>query len=189
MRLDATPTCQNYEKCEGDKPITLEVAKTLNVNKTNTLHQFDSAGIVGVQSPVGKVPIVFYVKETSRSGRRGILYYDDYDSVCFMFPEYEHADWCSQPYDMKYDKVETYHNDIETWFHRNHGIFELWASVWRQWYNGQVLYRPTKKIQNCVSREGYPTKNTPVETVKEKRKSVAPIRPARKVNHSCGCNK
>lgn len=191
MRIDATAKCQKYESCEGDTPITLEVDKSINVDKTNTLHQFDSAGIVGIESPVGKVPIMFYVKEGRCKGRRGIIYYDDYDSICFTFPESEHAEWCEQPYDMKYDKVETYENEEEKWFHRNHGIFELWVSVWRKWYNGQVLYRPRKKIQGCVSKEGYPTKSKEV-VVKEKtkrEKKVAPTRPARKVTRSCGCGK
>ena len=95
MRIDASAKCEVHKTCETYSPIPVEVSKSVNVTKTNTLHQFDTAGIVGVPSPVGKVPIMFYVKEAEGRGRRGILYYDDYDSVCFMFPEVEHSEWLS----------------------------------------------------------------------------------------------
>lgn len=158
-----------------------QVAKSINVNKTNTLHQFDSASIVGVQSPVGKVPIVFYLKESQKGGRRGIIYYDDQDTVCWMYPEEEHAEWCEQPYDMKYDAVRAFDNGVESGMRRNHGIFELWVSVLRKWYNGRVLFRPTKKIQGCGNMdEGYPTLEETIDIDFEKED---------KNNTSCGCKK
>lgn len=139
-----------------------EATKSVNVTKTNTLRQFNTADIVGLPSPVGKVPIIFYVKETCHSGRRGIIYFNDLDTVSFMLPENEHAEWCEQPYDMKYDKVETWDNGTERGWRRKHGIFELWVSVLRKWYNGQIMYRPSLKIQGCGSDcDGYPAANTP----------------------------
>lgn len=191
MRIDATAKCKAYPTCETYSPISVEVSKSLNVDKTNTLHQFDTAGIVGVPSPVGKVPIVFYMKESAYSGRRGIIYYDDYDSINFMYPESEHAGWMSQPYAIKYDKLEEWDNGEEKGWHRNWGILDLWASVWRRWYNGQVMYRPRLKIQSCGHDfDGYPGKSSPVvvEEKKPSRKIITkPIK--KKVNHSCNCRK
>lgn len=191
MKIEITNNCPTKTSCEVYSPIPVEVTKSVNVDKTNTLHQFDTAGIVGVPSPVGKVPIVFYVKEGNGRGRRGIVYYDDYDSVCFMYPESEHAGWCEQPYDMKYDKLEEWDNGVEHGWHRNHGIFELWVSVWREWYNGQVMYRPKLKIQGRGhENDGYPMRSK-VVTVEEKR----PVRHVKQVNKrkvnrgSCGCRK
>ena len=190
MRIDASAKCKAYKTCETYSPIRVEVSKSLNVDKTNTLHQFDTVGIVGVPSPVGKVPIMFYVKEGAERGRRGVLYYDDYDSVCFMYPETEHAGWCKQPYALKYDKLEEWDNGVEHGWHRNHGIFDLWVSVWRKWYNGQVMYRPRLKIQGCGhDYDGYPMRSN-IEVVEEKRPTrrvKAVIK--KKTNHSCGCQK
>lgn len=190
MRIDAEAKCKPIEGCDTYSPIPVEVAKSANVTKTNTLHQFDTTGIIGVDSPVGKVPIVFYIKEGVGRGRRGIIYYDDYDSVCWMYPETEHAEWCRQPYDIKYDKVEPFDNGVESGFRRNHGILELWVSVCRKWYNGQVMYRPHLKIQGCGRRTGgYPGKST-VTVVEEKRRPHFVQKPVKhKVNHSCGCRK
>ena len=190
MKIEISNSCPANSSCEAYSSIPLEVTKSMEVDKTNTLHQFDTAGIVGVPSPVGKVPIVFYVKEGNGRGRRGIVYYDDYDSVCFMYPETEHAEWCEQPYDMKYDKLEEWETETEKGWHRNHGIFELWVSVWRHWYNGQIMYRPRLKIQNCGHEsDGYPGKSTPV-VVEEKRISRYVAKPTKKkINHSCGCRK
>lgn len=166
----------------------IRTAKSINVNKTNTLHQFDTVGIVGLQSPVGKVPIVFYVKEAEGRGRRGIVYYDDYDTVCFMFPENKHEEWCKRPYNMKYDNVEPFDNGVESGYRRNHGIFQLWVSVLRKWYNGQVMYRPTKKIKGSVDNN-YPsiTKTEEVTTVNPKVVKKTPQ--VTNINHSCGCRK
>lgn len=192
MRIDASAKCTLNSTCDSYSPIPIETAKSANVDKTNTLHQFDTVGVVGVQSPVGKVPIMFYVKEAEGRGRRGVLYYDDYDSVCFMYPESEHAEWCSQPYDMKYDALVPFDNGIESGLRRKHGIFQLWASVYREWYNGQVMYRPRLKIQGCGhDNDGYPGKST-VEVVEEKtvkrsKQIATPVK--RKINHSCGCRK
>lgn len=191
MKIDASAKCTAYPTCDSYSPIPIETAKSVDVEKTNTLHQFDTVGIVGVPSPVGKVPIMFYVKEAEGRGRRGVLYYDDYDSVCWMYPEVEHAEWCAQPYDMKYDALEPFDNGVERGLHRNHGIFELWANVYREWYNGQIMYRPHKKIQPCGHDfDGYPGKST-IEVVEEKVKKpssyTAPAK--RKINHSCGCRK
>lgn len=190
MRIDASAKCRPYPECDSYTPIPVEVTKSVNVDRTNTLHQFDTAGIIGIPSPVGKVPIVFYIKEGEGHGRRGIIYYDDYDSVCFMYPESEHSEWCEQPYDLKYDKVEPFDNGVESGFRRNHGIFELWVSVFRRWYNGQIMYRPRLKIQGCGRRDGgYPSKSE-VEVVKEKQRSTYVQKPVKqKINHSCGCRK
>lgn len=191
MKIDVSSNCTTRKECDTYTPIALETDKSVKVEKTNTLHQFDTVGIVGVQSPVGKVPIVFYVKEGPGRGRRGIVYFDDLDSVCYMFPESEHAEWCSQPYDMKYDALEPWDNGVERGLKRNHGIFELWASVYRKWYNGQVMYRPFKKIQGCGHDfEGYPSKDKEV-VVKEKvkKKSVSPVIVKKKVSPGCGCQK
>ena len=167
----------------------LEVTKSINVDKTNTLHQFDASGIVGIQSPVGKVPIIFYMREGSDFGRRGIIYYDDYDSVCFMYPEEAHAEWCKQPYDMKYDKVVEWNNDVERGWHRKFGIFELWVTTFREWYNGRVMFRPRLKIQGCGKNYCYPEKNEP-DVLEPKSKNVKHTQPAKqKINHSCGCRK
>lgn len=191
MRINATTNCFRKE-CDSYQPVPLEVTKSLNVDKTNTLHQFDTASIIGIESPVGKVPIVFYIKENSEGGRRGIIYFDDYDSVCWMYPESEHAQWCSQPYDIKYDALVPWSNEIEHGYERNWGILELWYTVLRHWYNGQVMYRPRLKIQGCGhDNDGYPGKST-VNVVEEKRKSATPVRRRankNKVNHSCGCRK
>lgn len=190
MKIENSNSCPTRTPCETYSSIPIEVTKSMNVDKTNTLHQFDTAGIVGVQSPVGKVPIMFYVKEAEGRGRRGVLYYDDYDSVCFMYPEVEHAEWCEQPYDLKYDKLETWDNGVERGWHRNWGIFELWVSVLRKWYNGEIMYRPRLKIQPCNHDfDGYPGKST-VVTVAEKKKNKVITRPIkRRVNRSCGCRK
>lgn len=191
MKIDASANCTIRSTCDTYSPISLEVAKSAKVEKTNTLHQFDTVGVVGVPSPVGKVPIMFYVKEGPGRGRRGIVYYDDLDSVCFLYPETPHAEWCSQPYDMKYDALEPWDNGVERGLRRNHGIFELWASVYREWYNGQIMYRPYKKIQGCGHEsDGYPGKSTPTvveEKVKKRSARIAPVK--RKINHSCGCRK
>ena len=165
-----------------------EVTKSINVTKTNTLHQFDTVGIVGLESPVGKVPIIFYVRESCDRGRRGIVYYDDYDSVCFTFPEVEHADWMEQPYAMKYDAVETHSNDRETWFHRNHGILDLWVSVWREWYNGQIMYRPKLKITGSIDNN-YPAPTAHTSTTTRIEKILKTEQKQNKINHSCGCRK
>lgn len=180
-----TPGCDEYE------PIAATPTKSLEVDRINTLHQFDTAGIVGLQSPVGKLPIVFYVKESECSGRRGILYYDDYDSICFMFPESQHAEWCQQPYDLMYDGIEEYDNGVERGIERKHGIFELMVSVWRKWYNGQIIYRPRYKIQGCGRRTGgYPVQTERVEETKVSRVSKT-SREVKKTNISrgCGCKK
>lgn len=191
MRIDATAKCFRKE-CDSYEPVPLQVTKSLEVDKTNTLHQFDTAGIIGLESPVGKVPIIFYIKEAEGRGRRGIIYYDDYDTVCWMYPENEHAEWCSQPYDIKYDKLEEWSNDIEHGYHRNWGILELWYTVLRHWYNGQVMYRPRLKIQGCGhDNDGYPGKSV-VNVVEEKRRPATTVRRRaikKKVNHSCGCRK
>lgn len=190
MKIDVSNNCTAYPTCDSYSPIPIETAKSVNVEKTNTLHQFDTVGIVGLQSPVGKVPIMFYVKEAEGRGRRGIIYYDDYDSVCFMYPESQHAEWCAHPYDMKYDALVPFDNGVERGLRRNFGIFELWANVYRKWYNGQIMYRPHLKIQGCGHDfDGYPGKST-VEVVEEKKRSPRVIKAApKKINHSCGCRK
>lgn len=192
MKIDASAKCIPHEACDTYSPIPLQVDKTAKVLKTNTLHQFDFAQIVGVPSPVGKVPILFYVKEAEGRGRRGIVYQSDYlDTVCWLWPESEHAEWCKQPYDMKYDKLVPFDNGVERGLRRNHGIFELWVSVWRKWYNGQIMYKPYKKLKNCSHDfEGYPGKSTVevVEETKTERRVVQAPR-KKKVNHGCGCRK
>lgn len=192
MKIDASAKCTPYEACDTYSPIPLQVDKSVKVLKTNTLHQFDFAQIVGVPSPVGKVPILFYVKEAEGRGRRGIIYQgDDLDSVCWLWPESEHAEWCKQPYDMKYDGLEPFDNGVERGLRRNWGILELWVSVWRKWYNGQIMYKPYKKLKNCVHDfEGYPGKST-VEIVEEKKTERRVLQAPRKkkVNHGCGCRK
>lgn len=192
MKIEIDNNCPATSSCEEYRPIVAEVTKTANVTKTNTLHQFDTAGIIGVDSPVGKVPIVFYVKEGCGRGRRGIIYYDDYDSVCWMYPESEHAEWCKQPYDIKYDKLEQWDNGVERGYHRNWGILELWVSVCRKWYNGQVMYRPHLKIQGCGRRDGgYPVNDTSDDyqstLPKKQKRDTAPVK--NKINRSCGCRK
>lgn len=160
MRVEPR-TCLRQKECPSYEPKVAPVAPSINVTKTNTLHQFDTANIIGVQSPVGKLPIVFYLKESCTRGRRGIVFCGDRDAVNFLYPETEHADWCTQPYDMKYDAVEHFDNGIESGFKRNHGIFQLWVNVWRKWYNGQVMYRPHLKIQGCGRDDnGYPVQET-----------------------------
>lgn len=172
------------------KPIPIEVTKSANVDKTNTLHQFDTVGVVGVQLPVGKVPIVFYIKETPTTSRRGLLYYDDRDTVCWMYPEDKHAEWCKQPYRMKYDGLEHWDNGVESGLKRNHGFFDLWVSVLRKWYNGHVMYRPRLKIQGCGLRAGgYPTESNTV-TVEEKPKPAKLPKPRKQIiKHGCNCRK
>lgn len=189
MRINTERNCRIYG-CDSRTPIPIQVTKSANVTKTNTLHQFDTSGIIGIPSPVGKVPIVFYIKEGEGHGRRGIIYYDDYDTVCWMYPESEHSEWCSQPYDIKYDKVEEFDNGVESGFKRNHGIFELWVSVCRRWYNGHIMYRPHLKIQGCGrDDDGYPTRST-VDTLEEKvRTRVERPRKTKQINRSCGCRK
>lgn len=160
----------------------IPATKSLNVTKQNSLHQFDSVGIVGVESPVGKVPIVFYTKKMEGVVERGIIYYDDYDSVCFMYPEEAHAEWCKQPYDLKFDAIEPFDNGVERGLRRNWGIFELWASVYREWYNGTITHRASLKIQatNNENEDGYPTSQNAehyITTVKQT------------AGKSCGCNK
>ena len=173
--------------CDTYSPVTAEVTKSVNVEKTNTLHQFDTAGVIGLQSPVGKVPIVFYIKDTCTSAHKGIIYYDDYDTVCWMFPEDAHAEWCRQPYDMKYDAVRPFDNGVESGYRRNHGIFQLWVSVLRKWYNGQIMYRPKLKIQGCGRRDGgYPQTTVEEEPAKVYTKYQAPQ--TKNISH-CKCGK
>lgn len=189
MRINTERNCKAYS-CDSRRPIPIQVAKSAEVTKTNTLHQFDTAGIIGIPSPVGKVPIVFYIKEGEGHGRRGIIYYDDYDTVCWMYPESEHAAWCEQPYDIKYDAVEPFDDGVASGLRRNHGIFELWISVLRKWYNGQIMYRPHLKIQGCGrDDDGYPTRPS-VEVLKEKtRTKIERPHKTRTINRNCGCRK
>lgn len=190
MRIDTERNCKTYS-CGARSPIPIQVAKSVEVIKTNTLHQFDTAEVVGLPSPVGKIPFVFYVKEGIGRGRKGVLYYGDRDTVCWMYPESEHAEWCRQPYDIKYDAVESFDNGIESGFKRNHGVFELWVSVLRKWYNGQVIYRPKKKIQGCGRNDdGYPIQPT-TETLKEKvrTRTVQTPKKNQTINRSCNCRK
>lgn len=190
MRINTERNCKTYS-CDSRRPIPIQTTKSMDVTKTNTLHQFDTEGIIGVPSPVGKVPIVFYIKEGVGRGRRGILYYDDYDTVCWMFPENEHAEWMRQPYDLKYDAVEPFDNGVESGFKRNHGILELWVSILRKWYNGQVMFRPRYKIKPCAhDDDGYPTRST-AETLTEKTRTKTERIPNknRTVNRNCGCRK
>ena len=192
MRIDAPKKCtlQSTDSCDSYSPIPVQVTKSLNVDRTNSLHQFDTAGIIGVPSPVGKVPIIFYIKETCRGGRRGIIYYDDYDSVCFMYPEQEHSEWCSQPYAIKYDDVEEFDNGVESGIRRNFGILDLWVSVCRKWYNGEIIYRPRLKVQGCGRRlGGYPTEKSSVSTVKEVQHKTETVIKKTNINRSCGCRK
>lgn len=189
MRINTERKCKTYS-CDSRQSIPIQVAKSAEVTKTNTLHQFDTAGIIGLPSPVGKVPIVFYVKEGIGRGRRGIIYYDDYDTVCWMYPESEHAEWCEQPYDIKYDAVVPFDDGTSSGYRRHHGIFELWVSVFRKWYNGQIMYRPHLKIQGCGrDDDGYPTRPT-VDVLEEKTRTTV-IRPnkTRTINRNCGCRK
>lgn len=173
---------------ECTQPIPIETTKSARVTKTNTLHQFDVQDIVGLPSPVGKIPIVFYLKETCNSGRRGILYFGDRDTVCWMYPESEHAEWCKQPYDLTYDHLDEWHTDIERGYRRNWGILELWAYVWNKYYNGHVMYRPEKKIQGCGFRnDGYPSTST-VETITPKTRTKT-IQTIKKRSRSCNCGK
>lgn len=180
--------------CEYES-IPLQPTLSIKADKTNTLHQFDTAGIVGLQSPVGKVPIVFYIKDTCDSAHKGIIYYDDYDTVCYMFPEDKHAKWCEQPYDLKYDALEKWDNGIERGYRRKHGIFELWRAVYREWYNGRVFFRPKLKVQGCGRHlGGYPTSSattSTVVTVEEKvpKNNRIIMNKKTKANHSCGCRK
>lgn len=189
MRINTERNCRIHG-CDSRTPIPVEVTKSAVVDRTNTLHQFDTAGIIGVPSPVGKVPIVFYVKEGEGHGRRGIIYYDDYDTVCFFYPESEHAEWCEHPYDIKYDKVEPFDNGVESGFRRNHGIFELWVSVLRRWYNGQIMYRPRLKIQGCGhDDDGYPTRSSAVILSEKTKTRTERPRKTKQINRSCGCRK
>lgn len=189
MKIEQPTTCTK-STCDTYSPVALEVTKSAIVDKTNTLHQFDTAGIIGIPSPVGKVPIVFYLKEGEGRGRRGIIYYDDYDSVAYMYPESEHAGWCEQPYDMKYDKLEEWQTDTEKGWHRNWGIFQLWVSIWRHWYNGQVMYRPKLKIQPCNHDfDGYPGKSTPVAVEEKRYNRYQPAPVKKKLNHGCNCRR
>lgn len=191
MKIDASAKCTIYPECDNSyTSIPLQTTKSMNVNKTNTLHQFDTAGIIGLPSPVGKIPLVFYVKEYCGGGRRGIIYYDDYDSVCFMYPETEHAEWCRQPYDMKYDAIEEWENEIEKGWHRNYGIFRLWVSVLRKWYNGHVSYRPSLKIQGCGGRDGgYPTKSRATVVQEKPVKKKVYTNKKKHTSSGCGCGK
>lgn len=175
---------------ECTRPIPIEVTKSARVTKTNTLHQFDTQNIVGVQSPVGKIPIVFYVRESCNSGRRGILYFGDRDSVCWMYPESEHAEWCRQPYDLMFDHMEPWETENERGYRRKWGILELWRYVWNHYYNGQIIYRPEKKIQGCGFRnDGYPSAST-VETVEPKhRTKTEQVKKTKRRSKGCNCGK
>lgn len=187
MRVEI-PSCKRTTDCFSRPSIPLEVAKSVNVTKTNTLHQFDTASIVGVPSPVGKVPIVFYVRESCTSTKRGIIFCGDRDTVCFLYPETAHAEWCQNVYDLKYDHLEHYDNGVESGYERKWGILELWHAVCRKWYNGQVMYRPDYRIQGCGrDLDGYPTVSDP-EVVEEKPVRRKTIKPVSKSNLSpCGC--
>lgn len=174
----------------GCKPIRIETAKSVNVTKTNTLHQFDTADIIGLPSPVGKVPIIFYVRDNAYDSHKGIIYGEDKDSVCYMYPEVEHAEWCKQPYDIPFDAIEPWDNGVERGLRRKFGILELWASVWRKWHNGEVMYRPSLKIQGCSNTdEGYPYK-TEQKPSTTQRPSVLPVtKKAKTTRPGCGCGK
>lgn len=188
MRINTERNCKAYS-CETYQPIPIQVAKSAEVTKTNTLHQFDTAAIIGLPSPVGKVPIVFYVRGVN-GGHRGIVYYDDRDTVCWMYPESEHAEWCRQPYDLKYDAVEDFDDGVSSGKRRKHGILELWVSAYRRWYNGQIMYRPHKKIQGCGNRTGgYPTKSDPLVLEEKKKTRTYTERKTKQINRSCGCRK
>lgn len=172
--------------------VPIEATKSARVTKTNTLHQFDTADIIGLPSPVGKLPIVFYTRESCNSGRRGIVYFNDRDTVCWMYPESEHAEWCKKPYDLIYDALEPWSNEIERGWRRNHGIFEIWVNIWNHYYNGQIMYRPEKRIQGCGRRDGgYPSQSE-VITVEEKtrnRTRTEQIKPNKRRSKGCNCGK
>lgn len=192
MKLNASQNCIKTNSCRNDyEPITVQVTKSAKVDKTNTLHQFDTANIVGLESPVGKIPIMFYVKESCSTGRRGIIYFGGRDTVCFMYPETEMSEWCRQPYHMKYDALVPFDNGVERGARRNHGIFELWISVFRKWYNGQVMYRPRMMVQGCGRREGgYPRVRSQLETLEPKRVSrPVQVQKKTKTTRGCGCRK
>lgn len=173
------------------KTIPLQTTLSIKADKTNTLHQFDSVGVVGVPSPVGKVPILFYIKDTCDSGHKGLLYYDDYDSVCYMFPEDTHAEWCRQPYDLKFDGLEAFDNGVESGLRRKHGILELWVENYRKWYNGRVMFQPRLKVQGCGRHLGGYPQTAPNATAEEKKPAALKPVTTKKVrtNHSCGCRK
>lgn len=190
MRIDTKLQCKAQPECDDYSPIAAQVTKSLVVDRTNTLHQFDTTDIIGLPSPVGKVPIVFYIRESEQGGRRGIIFGEDYDSVCFMYPEQEHEDWCSQPYDIKYDKIEEYDDGEEKGHYRNFGILDLWVSVCRKWYNGEVMYRPKLKIQGCGRRTGgYPAAASTAEVITEQKQNKVVAAKKTNINHSCGCRK
>lgn len=170
------------------KTIPIETTKSARVTKTNTLHQFDTTSVIGIDSPVGRIPIVFYTRESCNAGRRGLIFAGDRDTVCFMYPESEHAEWCRQPYDLIYDALEPWNNGVERGWHRNYGILELWTNVFNHYYNGHVMYRPEKIIQGCGYREdGYPSTST-VITVEEKNKKKIIVKPIKRRKH-CNCGK
>lgn len=190
MRIEVPNQCDGYkpESCGGN--IVAQTTKTMNVTKTNTLHQFDTVGVVGAPSPVGKVPILFYVKDSPTHYHAGLLYYDDYDSVCFVYPESEHSEWCKQTYDMDYDKVEAWDNGVESGYRRNWGILELDVEHKRTWHNGQIMYRPNLKIKDCGHHDGYPTQpsNQTIPEKKIKRVIKQTERKTKRTPH-CGCGK
>lgn len=133
--------------------------KSIQVEKTNTLHQFDHLNIVGVDLTIGRVPILFYVKERPGGGRRGIIFGgDSYQDLCFMYPEVEHSKWCTTSYDLKYDKIEEKYSPEkeETSWDRNHGIFQLDISNKRRWYNGTVWHRAKKLLYAQNNNYSYP---------------------------------
>lgn len=175
-------------KCEYE-PIPLQPTLSIRATKTNTLHQFDPVGVVGLPTPVGKVPFLFYVKDTCDSAHKGILYYDDRDTVCYFFPEDIHAEWCKQPVDMKFDTLEKWEGENEWGYKRKHGILELWIENYRKWYNGRVLFQPKLRVQGCGNHlGGYPT-STEVEILEEKPKTkIKPVR-IKKTTLGCGCRK
>lgn len=179
-----------YDECPRRTTIPIQTTKSLNVTKTNTLHQFDTMNIVGVPSPVGKIPILFYMKEGKNRGRRGIIFSGDRDSVCYMFPEFEHAEWCEEPYALKWDKVEPFDNGVESGMRRNHGVLELIASVWRKWYNGQVMFRPEYKLQGCGRDfDGYPAGKLPERDLPLKEVTPKVRTKVKRKRRSCGCGK
>ena len=177
-------SCTRYDNCDlSCPPIQAVPDKSICMTKTNTLHQFDTQEVIGVPSPVGKLPILFYVRTSCDSGFKGFIYYGHKDTVCFRHPEDAHSQWCGDTYDLDYDAVEPFDNGVERGARRNFGVLRLKNSYLRRWHNGRVMYRPCKIIQGCSDPcDSYPREKK--QTVSScYRSQPAPTTPTCK---SCG---
>lgn len=131
------------------------------LKRDNSLRQFNYAQILGIPTPVGMVPVIYYLKygecdDAARTafGNRGVIFYgDSYDSMCFLYPQQFNKVDCAENFIYKYDGIECVTSDViegERWFERNKGMGQITVPFIKRFYNGTVMYRAPYKLKKCA---------------------------------------